>query len=127
MHIPTIVAINKIDRPEADVEGVIFDLENAVVITEDLGGSVVCVPISAKENVNINLLERKISEVAEKRLNLLEDFTTKAQCIVIESNVEEKGGNTTATVLVKKGKLKLNDTFVCGVDEGKVKVLKDDA
>lgn len=76
MNIPTIVAINKIDRPEADVEGVIFDLENAGVLTEELGGSVVCVPISAKENVNINLLEQKISDVAEKRLNLLEDHST---------------------------------------------------
>ena len=51
------VAINKIDRPEADVENVLFDLENNGVAPEDLGGSVCCVPISAKEKVNINLLE----------------------------------------------------------------------
>ena len=52
-----IVAINKIDREDADVESVMFDLENHGILTEDLGGNVSCVPISAKEKVNINLLE----------------------------------------------------------------------
>lgn len=57
MRIPLIVAINKIDREDADVESVMFDLENHGILTEDLGGNVSCVPISAKEKVNINLLE----------------------------------------------------------------------
>ena len=50
----------------------------------------------------------------------------KAQCIVIESNIDEKGGQTTASILIKKGKLKSTDTFVCGLNEGKVKFMKDD-
>ena len=104
-----------------------LDLENAGIQTEDLGGSVACVPISAKEGVNINKLEDKITTLADKRINLMEDHSRKGQCIVIESNIEEKGGQTTATVLVKKGKLSLNDTFVCGVDEGKVKFMRDDS
>ena len=49
-----------------------------------------------------------------------------AQCIIIESNVDERGGQTTATVLIKKGVLKANDTFVCGLFEGKVRNMKDD-
>lgn len=49
-----------------------------------------------------------------------------AQCIIIESNVDEKGGQTTASVLVKKGVLKSHDTFVCGLYEGKVRNMKDD-
>ena len=57
LRIPLIVAINKIDREEADVEGVMFDLESQGVVVQDLGGDVCCVPISAKEEVNINLLE----------------------------------------------------------------------
>lgn len=57
LRIPLIIAINKIDREEADVDAVLLDLENAGVIVEDLGGKVCCVPISAKENVNLNLLE----------------------------------------------------------------------
>lgn len=64
LRIPLIIAINKIDRPEADVENVFFDLENQDIVVEDLGGNIVCVPISAKEKVNINLLENKIAEVA---------------------------------------------------------------
>ena len=108
LRIPIIVAINKIDRPEADVDMVMLDLENQGIVTEDLGGHVVCVPISAKENVNIGLLEKKITALAEKKINLMEDHTMNAQCIVIESNIDEKGGQTTATVLIKKGVLKNN-------------------
>ena len=103
-----------------------FDLENQGIIAEDLGGTVTCVPISAKEKVNINLLEKKITELSEKEVNLMEDHEINAQCIVIESNIEEKSGQTTATVLVKKGKLKIHDTFVCGLHEGKIKYMKDD-
>lgn len=73
MRIPLIVAINKIDREDADVEAVMFDLENQGIVAEDLGGSVICVPISAKEKVNINLLENKIVELSEKKVNLMED------------------------------------------------------
>ena len=87
MHIPTISAINKLDRAEADVESVLLDLENASVITEELGGNVSCVPISAKEVVNINKLEDKIVDLADKKINLMEDHSKRAQCIVIESNV----------------------------------------
>jgi len=48
------------------------------------------VPISAKERVNLNLLREKINELANERVNLIEDFTVQAQCIVIESNINEK-------------------------------------
>jgi translation initiation factor IF-2 len=56
----------------------------------------------------------------------MEDHAMPAQCIIIESNIEERGGMTTATVLVKKGLLQANDTFVCGLFEGKVRNMKDD-
>ena len=56
MHIPLIVAINKIDRPEADVESVMFDLETNNLVPQDLGGDVICVPISAKEGINMDKL-----------------------------------------------------------------------
>lgn len=61
MHVPFIVAINKIDRAEADVESVFYDLQNQGVVPEQLGGNVICVPISAKERVNLNLLKEKIN------------------------------------------------------------------
>lgn len=55
-----------------------FDLENHGLLTEDLGGSIICVPISAKEKVNINLLENKIVELSEKKVNLMEDHAINA-------------------------------------------------
>ena len=50
-------------------------------------------------------LKQKIKEVAQERVNLLEDYTTQAQCLIIESDVDEKSGQITATVIVKKGTL----------------------
>lgn len=78
LRIPLIVAINKIDREEADVEAVLFDLENQGIVAEDLGGNVCCVPISAKEKVNINLLEDSILKLAAKKVNLMEDHSMNA-------------------------------------------------
>lgn len=118
--------MNKIDREEADVEAVLLDLENQGIVAEDLGGDVCCVPISATEGVNIRLLEENIVRLAEKKVNLIEDHSMRAQCITIESNVDEKTGQLTATVLVKRGKLQANDTFVCGLHEGRVRFMKDD-
>lgn len=60
MHLPLIVAINKIDRPEADVENVMLDLAQHDLIPEDLGGEVIVVPISAKERINLDKLKDKI-------------------------------------------------------------------
>lgn len=60
MHIPTIVAINKIDRVEADVQAVMLDLAANDLVPEELGGDVICVPISAKEKVNLDLLKDRV-------------------------------------------------------------------
>ena len=98
--------MNKIDRPAADVESVLLDLSSHNLIPEQLGGDVICVPISAKERTNLDLLEEKIIEVANKKLDLKEDLNSKAQCFVIESNFDDKTTQITATVLVKKGTLK---------------------
>jgi translation initiation factor IF-2 len=84
------VAINKIDRPAADVESVLLDLSSHNLIPEQLGGDVICVPVSAKERTNLDLLEEKIIEVANNKLDLKEDMSMKAQCFVIESNFDEK-------------------------------------
>ena len=54
MHIPLIVAINKIDRPEADIESVMLDLAQHDLVPQALGGDVLCVPISAKEGTNMD-------------------------------------------------------------------------
>jgi len=78
MRIPVIVAINKIDRPAADVESVLLDLSSHNLIPEELGGDVICVPISAKEGTNLDILEEKIIQVAKTKLDLNEDISAKA-------------------------------------------------
>ncbi len=55
-HIPMIVAINKIDRSEADINATMLDLASHDLVPEDLGGNQICVPISAKERINLDLL-----------------------------------------------------------------------
>ena len=65
MKIPIIVAINKIDRPAADVENVLLALTSHNIIPEQLGGDVICVPISAKHKTNLDELEKKILELSK--------------------------------------------------------------
>ena len=91
-HVPLIIAINKIDRPEADLQSTMLDLASYDLVPEQLGGNQICVPISAKEKINLDLLRKRIYQVAQERVNLLEDYTIPAQCIVIESNIDEKSG-----------------------------------
>ena len=122
-HIPLIVAINKIDRPEADVDACMLDLATNDLVPQALGGEVLCVPISALKGTNMDELKEKIKEVADERVNLLEDYTTQAQCIIIESDVDEKSGFITATVIVKKGTLHVDDLFVSGIHDGKVRLI----
>lgn len=86
----------------------------------------VCVPISAKQKINLDKLEQKLVEVAHSKVDLMEDFSCRAQCFIIESNFDEKSTQITATVLVKKGILKQDDFFVCGISEGKVRFMKND-
>ena len=126
MRVPFIIAINKIDRQEADVEAVFYDLQNQGVVPEQIGGNAICVPISAKERVNLNLLKQKINQLANERVNLIEDFTVPAQCIVIESNVNDKSGQITASLIVKRGTLRNDDIFVSGIHEGKVRFMIND-
>ena len=85
-----------------------------------------CVPVSAKMKTNLDKLEAKIIEVAQKKVNLKENFNMKAQCFILESNFDERSHQITATVIVKKGTLKQDDIFVCGPHDGKVRFMKND-
>lgn len=69
-----------------------LDLQQNGLTPQDLGGEVICVPISAKEGTNMDKLKQKIKQVAHERVNLVENFNMPAQCIVIESDVDEKSG-----------------------------------
>ena len=96
------------------MQSVMLDLASNNLIPEDLGGNQICVPISAKERINLDKLQLRIAEVARERVNLIEDYTVPAQCIVIESDVDERSGQISATVIVKRGTLKQEDIFVAG-------------
>ena len=119
-----IVAINKIDKPSANVERVKQELSEYELIPEDWGGSTVFVPVSAKNNEGIDdLLEMILltSEVLELKANP----NRKARGLVIEAELD-KGKGPVATILVQKGTLHVGDYIAAGACSGKVRAMMDD-
>jgi len=119
-----IVAINKIDLPGADVNKVISQLQENDLTPEDWGGETICVQTSATEGLGVDDLLEMIalqSEVMELRANPEGD----ARGIVIEAS-SKAGKGSTASVIVRTGKLKIGDSFICGPYFGKVKLILDD-
>jgi len=122
--VPIIVAINKIDKPDADPERVQRELADVGLVREDWGGDTIFVQVSAKENRGIdNLLEMVLlqAEILELKANP----DRLAQGHVIESKLDA-GRGPVATVLVQQGTLKLHDSVVCGIHYGKVRALLND-
>ena len=123
-EVPIIVAVNKIDLPDANPTKVKQDLLQHDIVIEELGGDVQCVEISAKNKTNLDKLEEAIilqAEILELRAN--PDRT--AQGFVVESKME-KGRGSVATVLVQKGTLRIGHVFVAGSAFGKVRALIND-
>ena len=123
-NVPIIVAINKIDLPNADPDKVRNDLLSQEVIVEKLSGDVLDVEISALKKINLEKLKESILLQADI-LNLSANPNRSARGSIIESKLE-KGRGSLATVLVQKGTLKVSDIFVSGSEWGKVKALIDD-
>lgn len=123
--IPYCVAINKIDKPAADVERVKNDLAHEEVFLEGRGGTVPVVEISAKANTGIDRLLETILLLAE-----LEDLTYNpndfASGVVIESHLDPKRG-ITSTLLVRNGALKKNEYIVAGPALTKTRIMENDA
>jgi len=122
--VPIVVAINKIDKPNANPELVKQQLADAGLLIEEWGGDTVCVPISAKEKIGItevleNLLV--VAEVEELRANP----SGPATGVVIEAEMDKSRGPL-ATVLVNNGTLKLGDTVVVGTTWGRVRAMFND-
>lgn len=122
--VPIIVAINKIDLPDANPQKVKQDLLQHELVVEDMGGEVQTVEISAKKKLNLDKLEDAILLQAEI-LELKADPTRRAEGAVVESKMET-GRGSVATVLVQKGTLRQGDIFVVGAEWGRVRVLIDD-
>ncbi|HNZ86529.1 MAG TPA: translation initiation factor IF-2 [bacterium] len=122
-NIPFIIAINKIDKPEADIEKTKTMLSEINLIPEDWGGKTICVPISAKKGENIKELLEMINLLADME-NLQADTQRKAIGTIIESNIDKNLGPI-ATVLIQTGTLNIGDEFIVGNISGKVKSMID--
>ncbi len=123
-EVPIIVAINKIDRPDADPNRIRNELLSHEIVVESLGGDVQDVEISATEGTNLDALEEAIVLQAElMELNANPDRA--AQGAVVEARLE-RGRGAVATLLVQRGTLKIGDIFVAGPEWGRVRALIND-
>lgn len=123
-EVPIIIAVNKIDLPNADPMKVKTELLQHEVIVEELSGDVQCIDVSAKQGTNLDKLVEAIvlqSEILELKGNP----NREAQGIVVEAKLE-KGRGPVATVLIQNGSLAIGDIFVAGAEYGKVRALIND-
>ena len=119
--VPFIVAINKIDLPEANPQKVKTDLLQQEVQVEEMGGDVQCVEISAKQKIGLDKLEDAILLQAEM-MELRADPDMPAVATVVEAKME-RGLGAVATVIIRQGTLKVGDVFVVGETFGRVRGL----
>ncbi len=123
-RVPIVIAINKIDKPGANIEKIKQQLADRNVLVENWGGKYQCVEISAKTGLNIdNLLEVILLEA--DLLDLKANPDRMARGVVIESELD-KGRGIQCTILVQKGTLRVGDPFVAGVFFGKVRAMFDE-
>ncbi len=122
--VPMIVAINKMDKPEANPDRVKQQLTEYGILPEEWGGDAICVPISAKTGMGLEELKKMILLVAEME-DLKANPNKKATGVVIEAELDKSRGPV-ATVLVQNGTLKIGDSIICGITYGKVKAMFDE-
>lgn len=123
-QVPMVVAINKMDKPDANPDRVRSELLQHEVVLEEFGGDILSVEVSAKKLLNLDLLEEKILLQAEV-LDLKSNPNRSAEGVVIEAQID-KGRGTVATVLIQRGTLKVGDIFVAGTEWGRVRALVND-
>ena len=123
-NVPIIVAINKIDKPGADIDRIKQELVEHGLVPEDWGGDTITVPISAKQNIGIDDILEMILIVAEMQ-ELKANPNRKAVGTIIEAQLD-KGRGPIATVLVQKGTLEVGDIVVSGTASGRIRAMFDD-
>ncbi len=122
--VPIIVAINKIDKGDAQPERVKQQLADRGLLAEDWGGDTVMVPVSAKAKTNLDLLLEMILLVADMQ-DLKANPDRPAVGTVLEAELD-RGRGPVATVIVRNGTLRVGDYFICGSVFGKVRAMFDD-
>ena len=123
-NVPIIVAVNKIDKPDANPDRVMTQLSEQGLMPEEWGGDTQYVKISAKQGAGIDDLLDAILLQAEM-LELKAPRKTRAEARVIESRVDQ-GRGVVASVIVQRGSLKIGDPFVAGIYSGRVRAMFDD-
>ncbi|MDP4114936.1 MAG: translation initiation factor IF-2 [Bacteroidota bacterium] len=123
-NVPIVIAVNKIDKPGANIDKIKQQLAERNILVEDWGGKYQCVQISAKTGLNVDVLLEKILLESEM-LDLKANPNRSARGAVVESELD-KGRGITGTILVQKGTLKVGDPFVAGIHFGKVRAMFDE-
>jgi len=123
--VPIVVAVNKIDKPEADPTKVRGQLSEYGLVPEEYGGEAMFVDVSAKSNLNLDKLLEAIVLTADASLDLHANPTQDAQGLVIEAHLD-RGRGPVATVLVQRGTLRVGDSIVAGPAHGRVRAMLDE-
>ena len=123
-EVPLIIAINKIDLPDVDLERVKRELSENDVLVEDWGGKIQAIPISAKTGQGVDDLLASML-VESEMLELKANVDTLARGTVVDSKLD-KGHGPIATVLIQKGSLNIGDPFICNNIPGKVRAMMNE-
>lgn len=123
-NVQIIVAINKMDKPEANPDRILQQLTEHSLVPEEWGGDVICVPVSAKTHDGIDKLLENVLLVAEM-LELKANPNRRAKGVVIEARLD-KGRGPVATLLVQNGTLNAGDIIVAGTTVGRVRLMTDE-
>ena len=123
-NVPIIVAVNKIDLPEADPQRIRQEISNYGLLPEEWGGDTIMVDISAKQKMNIDSLLELVQLKAEM-MELKANPNRRAEGIVIEAKLDHKKG-TVVTMLVQNGTLRVGDNIVVGTTYGKVRAMSNE-
>ena len=123
--VPIVVAVNKVDKPEADPARVRQQLSDHGLLPEEWGGDTVFVDVSAKQGTNLEGLVEMILLTSDVQLNLKANPEVMARGVVIEAHLD-KGRGPVATVLVKRGTLVAGDPLVAGAAWGRVRAMLDE-
>ncbi|MBZ4296135.1 translation initiation factor IF-2, partial [Mycobacterium tuberculosis] len=124
-NVPIVVAVNKVDKPDANPEKIRGQLTEYGLVPEEYGGDTMFVDVSARENLNIDDLLDAIVLTADGALELQANPDKNARGVAIEANLD-KGRGAVCTVLVQSGTLKVGDSIVAGAAYGRVRAMFDE-
>ena len=124
-NVPIVVAVNKIDKPDADPTKVRGQLSEYGLVPEEYGGDSMFVDVSAKSELNLDKLLEAIVLTADAALDLRANPEQDAQGLVVEAHLD-RGRGPVATVLVQRGTLRVGDSIVAGPAHGRVRALLDE-